>query len=116
MPITYWCNNCNLAFTVGWFHYHTFDTGYGSCSLFACGKCGNQYAIENPTAESGKTERFLYRKKPHYSDTGIGPSLDFNDGWEGGEEIKVKESNFQCKLCGEGGPILWKPKFLKKFR
>lgn len=53
MPTSYECKTCNLAFSVGWFHYHSFSTGYGSKTLLACKLYGTQHAIEISLPDRG---------------------------------------------------------------
>jgi len=46
MPTDYACKTCDLRFSVGWFHYHLFETGYGSETLLVCTACGTQHSIQ----------------------------------------------------------------------
>ncbi len=46
MPSDYTCSNCRLAFTLGWYHYHNFSSGYGARTLLVCKGCGTMHAIE----------------------------------------------------------------------
>ncbi len=54
MPVLYECRSCNLRFTVGWFHYHTFNTGYCAKTLMVCTACGTQYAVEIACPDRGR--------------------------------------------------------------
>jgi hypothetical protein len=56
MVTNFKCTHCKVKFSVGWFHYHNFDSGYGSESLLVCESCGAQHAIE--IALSGDDEEF----------------------------------------------------------
>ena len=47
MPSEYVCPKCHLAFSLGWFHYHVFDSGYDAMTLLGCKKCGTQHTIEH---------------------------------------------------------------------
>jgi hypothetical protein len=40
------CKACGIEFSVGPFHYHSFEKGYSGKCLFVCRSCGGQYAIE----------------------------------------------------------------------
>ena len=59
MPSEIACMNCSLQFSVGWFHYHIFDSGYGSKTLLVCAACGTQHAIEDALRDRGP-EHFNY--------------------------------------------------------
>jgi ribosomal protein L7/L12 len=53
MPTSYECKECDLEFSVGWFHYHSFESGYESKNLLACNLCGTQHAIEIALTDRG---------------------------------------------------------------
>jgi len=53
MVILYECSICQLRFSLGWLHYHNFETGYGAQSLLLCRACGTQYAIEIAMTDRG---------------------------------------------------------------
>jgi ribosomal protein L7/L12 len=46
MPLDFGCEHCGLDFSVGWYHYHSADTSYGSSTLAVCEHCGTQHRIE----------------------------------------------------------------------
>lgn len=48
MPSDYECPQCHLGFSVGWFHYHRHESGYGGRTLLVCTACGVQHSIEHP--------------------------------------------------------------------
>lgn len=50
------CNRCSLHFSVGQYHYHRFESGYGGRALFACGDCGTQHAVELALRKHGGPE------------------------------------------------------------
>lgn len=60
MPTQFACPSCLLQFSVGWLHYHEFDSGYGSRTLLVCSSCGTQHAIEIALRNRGP-EFFTYR-------------------------------------------------------
>ena len=60
MPTEIGCRNCSLRFSVGWFHYHDFASGYGSQTLLVCTNCGTQHSIEIALRDRGP-EHFEYR-------------------------------------------------------
>lgn len=47
MPTDYTCEGCNVRFSVGWYHYHSFSTGYGAATLTVCSRCGTPHCIEH---------------------------------------------------------------------
>ena len=47
MPHSYECDGCHLVFTVGWFHYHTDESGYSGETLLVCCGCGTMYSVEH---------------------------------------------------------------------
>lgn len=47
MPSNYHCKSCGLCACIGWFHYHRFETGYGSETHFVCTDCGTIHAIRH---------------------------------------------------------------------
>ena len=53
MPIEIACQTCSLRFSVGWYHYHSFETGYGSQIRLVCKNCGAQHAIEIALRDRG---------------------------------------------------------------
>lgn len=59
MPSDYQCNACNLRFSIGWFHYHVFGSGYGSSTLIVCSKCGAQHSVEHGISDRGPEFRYL---------------------------------------------------------
>jgi hypothetical protein len=48
MPADIECTACKLAFSVGTYHYHSFDDGYIGSTLLVCGKTGRQHRLEIP--------------------------------------------------------------------
>ena len=53
MPTTYKCNSCELEFDIGWFHYHDFNSGYGSETLLICDSCGTKHTIQIAMSNRG---------------------------------------------------------------
>jgi len=47
MPVDYQCDACNLAFQIGWYHYHRSIDGYWSATLGFCQKCGTIHKVEH---------------------------------------------------------------------
>lgn len=63
MPIDLGCRKCNLSMTLGWYHYHTNDSGYWARTAFACSRCGTTHYIEH--ANDGKeNDRCLCHERP----------------------------------------------------
>jgi ribosomal protein L7/L12 len=60
VPNEYACRDCALTFTLGWFHYHASEAGYGSQSMLVCKACGTQHAIEiaEPVRPFSSRERY----------------------------------------------------------
>jgi hypothetical protein len=50
MPTNWECESCHLTFTVGWYHYHDFSSGYSAETRLVCMRCGTMHAIEHATA------------------------------------------------------------------
>jgi hypothetical protein len=46
MPTDFECSGCGLRFAVGWYHYHSFDDGYGASTLAVCTNCARQHRVE----------------------------------------------------------------------
>jgi ribosomal protein L7/L12 len=53
MPSDFHCNHCDLRFSVGWFHYHDFRSGYGAQTLLVCTQCGVQHSLEIALEDRG---------------------------------------------------------------
>jgi hypothetical protein len=49
MPTNWECQSCHLTFTVGWYHYHDFSSGYSANTRLVCKRCGTMHAIEHAT-------------------------------------------------------------------
>jgi hypothetical protein len=47
MPTELECQSCHLFFSLGWYHYHSFSSGYASMRRLVCGRCGTMHAIEH---------------------------------------------------------------------
>ena len=56
MPSDYVCKNCNLSFSLGWFHYHEWDKHWSS-TLMACSRCGVRHSIHHAAPEELRKER-----------------------------------------------------------
>ena len=52
MPTDHECSTRKLGFSVGTYHYHSFDSGYLGRDLLVCTKCGVQHAVEVPSDDS----------------------------------------------------------------
>lgn len=52
MPSDYECKKCRLNFTVGWFHYHDFSSGYGAETMLVCNDCGTVHRVEHPITDA----------------------------------------------------------------
>ena len=46
MPNVYKCGDCQFEFSIGWFHYHNFESGHGSETQMICRNCGNRGAVQ----------------------------------------------------------------------
>jgi ribosomal protein L7/L12 len=46
MPVDFGCDGCGLRFSIGWYHYHSIESGYLSSTLAVCERCGTQHRIE----------------------------------------------------------------------
>lgn len=64
MPSEYECESCKLTFSVGWFHYHNFSSGYGSQTLLVCTACGTVHGVEHPIRDSAVAERMQVQPGP----------------------------------------------------
>jgi hypothetical protein len=53
MPVSYVCQDCELRFSTGWYHYHVYADGYDACTLLVCARCGTQHAVEHATPNRG---------------------------------------------------------------
>ena len=58
MPRNYKCSPFDLEFSIGWFHYHDFTSGYGSETLLICDSCGTEHTIQ--IAMSDRGQEFYY--------------------------------------------------------
>ncbi len=54
MPSYYQCNSCELTFSLGWYHYHSFENGYGASTNLVCVKCGTPHRVEIALRDRGK--------------------------------------------------------------
>lgn len=59
MPTDFRCSHCDLVFTVGPFHYHRMDSGYGGCRKLVCKACGTQHGLEAALRDRGS--EFIYK-------------------------------------------------------
>lgn len=46
MPTDHQCFSCGICFSVGWFHYHVFDT-YCAETYLVCAECGTWHAVKH---------------------------------------------------------------------
>lgn len=53
MPTDFKCRACDLRFSVGSYHYHRLESGYGGRRLLACANCGTQHAVELALPDGG---------------------------------------------------------------
>lgn len=53
MPQDFRCNQCELRFSLGPFHYHQVNTGYGGMLLLVCTSCGTQHGLESALRDRG---------------------------------------------------------------
>src|SRR5215469_8046707 len=60
MVTQYRCVSCSLAFSLGWYHHHAFDDGYGSSTLAVCTRCGAQHRLALPISDRGPAEFDLF--------------------------------------------------------
>jgi hypothetical protein len=58
MPSEYSCKSCKLEFTIGWFHYHIFDSGFAAQTDLVCKACGCCHTIKHAISESNPDELF----------------------------------------------------------
>jgi hypothetical protein len=56
MPIVYACSNCDYRITLGWLHYHAFDSGYGSETRLMCRDCCTMHVIKIALAHGMQEE------------------------------------------------------------
>jgi len=47
MPSDFRCDGCALRFSIGWYHHHSFDDGYGASTLAVCILCAREHRIEH---------------------------------------------------------------------
>jgi hypothetical protein len=87
------CTNCDHDFSVGSYHYHSFDNGYSGRHLLVCASCGLQYAIEVALGRIGeeynnvcevvitdyddKGKKFLLLEVRKRSELSLGETLKF---------------------------------------
>lgn len=45
MPSDYRCDRCPYSVTLGWYHFHVFDSGYGAATNMWCTACGAQHEL-----------------------------------------------------------------------
>ena len=48
MPRDFECTTCKLGFSVGTYHYHSFEGEFLGRDLLVCASCGLQHAVEIP--------------------------------------------------------------------
>jgi hypothetical protein len=46
MPTDHQCFSCGICFSVGWFHYHVFDT-YCAETYLVCAECGTWHSVQH---------------------------------------------------------------------
>ena len=62
MASDFHCSSCNLAFQVGWDHYHTEEgADYSAASHLACTNCGTAHRVE-----FGRTDKAPFKSKIQY--------------------------------------------------
>ncbi|MGC4090395.1 MAG: ribosomal protein L7/L12 [Polyangiaceae bacterium] len=47
MPSDHRCRDCDFRYSIGWFHYHDFSSGYVAATLLVCAACGAQHYVES---------------------------------------------------------------------
>ena len=112
MPSDFECQNCHLAFRVGWYHYHRLDSGYGARTLLVCSVCGIQHSIEHPIQKKKEEPKPLVLESfnepitnaQKLSGTNL---LSFDKEWKNRaliESEKVKD--LLCQHCASVGTLV----------
>jgi len=135
MPNLYFCSSCRLTFQLGWFHYHQFDSGYGSATFLVCKECGTQHKMEHPI-RGQLPERIFAQPEPvtkpadldsgsldslaHYhlgykewqsypAQLNPRPEHEEHKGmriWFKGITGKIKLADVECWYCGSGSSLV----------
>jgi hypothetical protein len=106
MPSEYECDECGLNFTVGWYHYHRFDSGYGGRTLLVCTSCGTVHSLEHPVRDASVQERLQVQAGPVVRPQKVDGRLTVYGDWLGNDETggkKIKE--LTCMHCARAGTL-----------
>ena len=116
MPQRCRCRRCNLIFSVGWYHYHEYSSGYFASTLLVCSHCGVQHAVRHPGGAKGDA------RKPELLEAHEKPMFWEQPGPEGPTQnkdslIRVIEigrkpiTELTCSACGTIGALVdqWPP-------
>ena len=104
MPSEYQCDECGLNFTIGWFHYHRFDSGYGSSTLLVCKACGTMHSVEHPVRKSSVTEILRVKAGPIFRpQRALFPT--YSDWLEDVETCRRNIPGLACLHCGISGSL-----------
>lgn len=106
MPSDYECEKCGLNFTVGWYHYHRTDTGYGARTLLVCTSCGVVNSIEHPVKGASVVERLQVQKKLLVRPAKFSERINFYKDWIGSEVVSGRKlQKLSCLHCGSAGTL-----------
>ena len=105
MPKDYTCKSCDYTISLGWYHYHELQEGYGARTTFACGHCGITHHIEHAAPLSKLPDRYLYLKSrsslDYKSMTSQLPSQP-----KVSNDIFTGFDSFKCPVCHKQGEVI----------
>lgn len=61
MPADYHCEECNLFFSIGWFHYDGGQLEYPAASFLVCSECGTCHRIDHAEKPRAPATRWWCR-------------------------------------------------------
>ena len=61
MPSDFKCPTCELRFSTGSYHYHSFESGFIGRQLMVCTACGTQHAVEFAMEDRGPEFHPVYQ-------------------------------------------------------
>jgi hypothetical protein len=107
MPADYECQQCLLYFNVGWYHYHTTDSGYWSCTLLVCTACGTVHALEHPAHRAKVPERLQSQAQPIFNPPKLfgGRAAHFDEWQDAGLTEGRQLTALACHHCHAVGTL-----------
>lgn len=109
MPADFECSTCRLGFSIGTYHYHSFDDGFIGSTLLVCRETGRQHRLEIPHPDRPydfalESMPRLLIDVPRVADTML---MLPDDDWSSRQAVSTREfSSLACHCCSQLGTLI----------